>query len=390
MTGSPEDRPVTSPFVERFVHGELSATLTEAEHLARYGLAARLARGKVVLDAGCGSGVGTVQLAANGAREVIGVDIDRETIEVGRRTILHPNIQLVIGDVTDLQLPSDFFDLVVCFEVLEHVQHPDVVVDELLRVLQPDGTLVISSPNPRGYQTGNPFHIHEFLPEELAALVGDRIRNVCVWRQDVALASIIASTNSLPEQASLTISAVHLGKEATYSVVLASNSPLPRETPEVRLGPAWETRWWDDQLKAARAESNALAEALRVAEQRVVALKRCETLSSTLQQEVWNLRQTLNQKAAELDELNARVAQHGDRLLTAQTELATSIQERWELRETINDLERQHRELGNELEISQTERLGLQEWLDTVHRSSSWRITAPLRKLRKLLSSHRR
>src|SRR3954467_9067153 len=52
----------------------------------------------------------------------------------------------VVGDLHTYQFPADSFDLIVCFDVLEHLAHPERVIDSLLASLKPDGLLYIASP----------------------------------------------------------------------------------------------------------------------------------------------------------------------------------------------------------------------------------------------------
>src|SRR3954454_10243994 len=67
---------------ERIIPGEVDVDLLN-EHLARYSFAARLARGKRVLDAGCGAGYGSAELARI-AESVVGVDVAAEAVEHAR------------------------------------------------------------------------------------------------------------------------------------------------------------------------------------------------------------------------------------------------------------------------------------------------------------------
>jgi 2-polyprenyl-3-methyl-5-hydroxy-6-metoxy-1,4-benzoquinol methylase len=68
---------------ERVIPGEVDVDLLN-EHMARYTFAARLARGKRVLDAGCGAGYGIGELARV-AERVVGVDVAADAIEFARR-----------------------------------------------------------------------------------------------------------------------------------------------------------------------------------------------------------------------------------------------------------------------------------------------------------------
>ena len=133
------------------MHGQL----IEAEHIARYNWAASLARGKRVLDAGCGSGYGSELLHRGGAAEVVAVDVSPEVIEAVAANAAD-GVVCEVADIAALPYPEASFDLVVCFEAIEHVEEPDAVLDQFARVLRPDGLLVISSPNRAHYMPGTP------------------------------------------------------------------------------------------------------------------------------------------------------------------------------------------------------------------------------------------
>src|SRR3954462_3875606 len=75
---------------ERVIPGEFEVDLLN-EHLARYTFAARLARGKRVLDAGCGAGYGSAELA-HAAQSVVGIDQAAEAVEFAREHYRLPNL----------------------------------------------------------------------------------------------------------------------------------------------------------------------------------------------------------------------------------------------------------------------------------------------------------
>src|SRR5579871_6100322 len=151
---------------ERVIPGQVDADLMN-EHLARYAFAARLARGKRVLDAGCGAGYGSAELA-KAAAGVLGVDQSEEAVAFAREHYRLPNLNFVCGSVGALPHPSASFDLVVAFEVIEHLDEWHEFLLEMRRVLSPGGQFIVSTPNKAYYaetreQAGpNPFHRHEF------------------------------------------------------------------------------------------------------------------------------------------------------------------------------------------------------------------------------------
>ncbi len=151
---------------ERVIPGQVDVDLLN-EHLARYTFAARLARGKRVLDAGCGAGYGSVELAHAGL-SVVGIDVAPDAIEFARANYRLPNLSFEEGSVTALPHEEGTFDLVVAFEVIEHLAHWSEFLLEARRVLAPTGQFIVSTPNKlyytesRGPDGANPFHVHEF------------------------------------------------------------------------------------------------------------------------------------------------------------------------------------------------------------------------------------
>jgi SAM-dependent methyltransferase len=135
------------------------------EHRARYWFARRFAPGRTVLDAACGTGYGSAMLA-EASRSVVGVDIARDALDYAAEHFRAPNLRFAQADCLTLPFPADRFDLVVAFEIIEHLDAVDAFLAELRRVLDASGVLVLSTPN-RLYYTDdrgeiNPFHRKEF------------------------------------------------------------------------------------------------------------------------------------------------------------------------------------------------------------------------------------
>jgi SAM-dependent methyltransferase len=155
---------------ERLIPGEVDSDLLN-EHLARYAFAARLARGKRVLDAGCGAGYGSAELA-QAAQSVIGVDIAPEAVEFARRNYQSENLSFELASGAALPHEDSSFDLVVAFEVIEHIENWLDFLKEARRVLAPTGQFIVSTPNKRYYtesrgpEGANPYHVHEFTFDE--------------------------------------------------------------------------------------------------------------------------------------------------------------------------------------------------------------------------------
>jgi len=105
------------------------------------------------LDAGCGTGTLARWLAEQGC-ELEAVDAATEMLRVARELtsrvpVVSPINFRQIATIEELPFPTDCFDGVLCSSVLEYLADPDTCVEELRRVLRPDGILLISVPNAR-------------------------------------------------------------------------------------------------------------------------------------------------------------------------------------------------------------------------------------------------
>ncbi len=317
----------------------------ECEHRGRYWWAAQLAAGRDVLDAGSGSGYGTATLADAGPNSAVGVDLSDEAVAEATGAY-GERCRFVVGDVHALPFDSSSFDLVTCFEVIEHVERQAEVLDELVRVLRPGGVLAISSPNRLVYPPGNPFHTHEFAPDELHELLRSRFANVRLYRQSPWVSSALLTDAESEATGGSERLALRVNKvaaiapdEEVFTIALASESPLPDPSSIVVLGEPFELKWWSDQLVAAQRR---------------------------------------------LEELTADWGERGRALIAAEGELAKSLDQ-------IAQLELSREELdawsSREIERLQTcsedfeARLRRAEaTIDDVTHSLSWRLTAPLRR----------
>lgn len=178
---------------ERVVPGKVDKALWD-EHIARYIFAADFIKGRVVLDAGCGSGYGTDYLASCEAQQVIGVDISPEAVAYAQSHYKRQNLEFRIMDVTGLDLADKSFDVIVSFEVIEHLNHQEKFLSEVARILKDEGTFIVSTPNkeanPPGYV--NPFHTREFTLGKFYSLLKRYFRSVEILLQNYILGIAIA------------------------------------------------------------------------------------------------------------------------------------------------------------------------------------------------------
>lgn len=163
---------------ERVIEG-LTPKRIWLDHAARYQFAGNYVKDEIVLDVACGSGFGAKILEQKGAKFIHAVDISPEAIELANKHYASDSISFKVGDVKDLDFPADFFDLICCFETIEHIQDVDIALSELRRVLKPKGHLMISSPNRPLTSPGkflkdtpdNVFHTNEYSLGEILGLL---------------------------------------------------------------------------------------------------------------------------------------------------------------------------------------------------------------------------
>ena len=181
---------------ERVIPGEVDRDLWN-EHAARYAFAVRVAGGRRVLDAGCGAGYGAAALATQ-AREVLAIDIAPEAIEYARKHYSAGNLRFEQASCLKIPAPDAAFDVVVAFEIIEHLSEWRTFLGEVRRVLSPSGQFLVSTPNKVFYAEAraalgpNPFHAHEFEYEEFRQQLGGVFPKVELYLENHAGAIVFA------------------------------------------------------------------------------------------------------------------------------------------------------------------------------------------------------
>jgi len=167
------------PFTgEYFVQGKTSKRIQEDTE-ARYRFAQDFVRGKNVLEIACGTGFGTDFLKKAGARSVTGGDISEEALTYARSHYAADGITFIGAHIEALTFTKQF-DVIICFETIEHVPRYRDALAGLFRALRPGGVLLLTTPNrtitsPRIRSMHIPipfsFHTQEFTPDEMRALL---------------------------------------------------------------------------------------------------------------------------------------------------------------------------------------------------------------------------
>ena len=183
MADEPEE---TSDYaVERFDPAD-GGPIMAYEHVHRYAACAEIVRGKRVLDVASGEGYGAALLART-AQHVTGADVDGAVVVAAAAKYGADGLEFLEADMFELPFDDDSFEVVTCFEAIEHVSKPGRALDEIARVLAPGGAAVISTPDKAVYSDAadydNEFHLHEFYEDEFRVELGKRFSSVFMMGQ---------------------------------------------------------------------------------------------------------------------------------------------------------------------------------------------------------------
>lgn len=152
-----------------------------AMHLASYRRVVELCAGKDVLDLGCGSGYGIGSLASV-TKSATGVDVSAPAIAYANECYRAGNLRF---QTIEANRPTPFsaesFDVVLSFQVIEHVPDDRAYVAEIRRLLRPGGLAVFITPDRRTrlfsfQKPWNRWHLREYSAESLSALVSTSLR----------------------------------------------------------------------------------------------------------------------------------------------------------------------------------------------------------------------
>jgi SAM-dependent methyltransferase len=141
-----------------------------ARHLAAYHVARPYCANRTVLDAGCGEGYGAA-LIAEVARAVVAVDRSAGALAHARSQHPAPHLRFACVDLVRLGAIRQRFDVILNFQVLEHLAEPAGLLRAFAEHLAPGGQLILTTPNRPMSVSENPYHVHEYSAAELHALL---------------------------------------------------------------------------------------------------------------------------------------------------------------------------------------------------------------------------
>lgn len=173
--------PTGERMIEEAYHHSLGGYVIYLLHSASYELAEKYCKGKRVLDLGCGSGYGASRIASY-ALSVQAVDVSAEAVAFSSEHYPRENLSfLTIEPDASLPFPDESFDVVLSFQVIEHVVDDSAYLKEAARVLTKNGVLILITPDRKHrllplQKPWNRWHIREYGMTELRSLVSERFK----------------------------------------------------------------------------------------------------------------------------------------------------------------------------------------------------------------------
>lgn len=162
---------------ERVSHSNSSDNCIYQRSLFAYLEAAKIIHGNV-LEIGTGDGYGIEHIAAN-SEKFITLDKHKPNDLSNETLICSDKVRFIHMKVPPLlNVPDNYFDFVISFQVIEHIKDDQEFVNEIYRVLKPNGKLIVTTPNKKTSLTRNPWHIREYYINELDTLLKTQFGSV--------------------------------------------------------------------------------------------------------------------------------------------------------------------------------------------------------------------
>lgn len=118
-----------------------------------------------ILDYGCGTGSALTCHLGRAGDAVLGIDSHGPSVEAALRENRFPNVTYMVADLSDLLNREKRFDVIVCSEVLEHLEGAESYLQGFAKLLDSSGILIISVPNGFG-----PFELLRRIEQEVNRL----------------------------------------------------------------------------------------------------------------------------------------------------------------------------------------------------------------------------
>lgn len=188
-------------FNERVVPN-ITANYLFQESLARYEFVVKKIGNNIkILDAACGTGYGSRVLSRRG--EVVGLDNDAEAINFAKaRYSKYANF--LLGDIENIKQNVGTFDVICCFEAIEHLKHPEKMLRGFRKILSKNGVVFISTPNKaypnRLVSSESPYHVKEYTYRDFHKTLNKHFSKVDILGENKSKKTISAFRDFLKSQ----------------------------------------------------------------------------------------------------------------------------------------------------------------------------------------------
>jgi len=366
---------------ERYLPSEKNVQASY-EHYHRYAFALPFAKGKLVLDLASGEGYGA-NLLASVASEVVGVDIATDAVLHASGQYIRSNLEFLQGSIHDIQIRGRKFDLITCFEAIEHVKNQEKVLDNAARLLSDDGFFIISTPNKLVFtdEAGKPWpwHVKEFYYSEFQEFLHKKFKHVLFLGQKILNGSAIWTLDTeAKELLTDEIFVQKLEKEIVlvdrdkykpaFFVAIASQKNLDK------LASKLGSSYFVDTSLSLLNEKNAWIERFRgdvetldeMVREKDNDLENLSRLVSEKDDELKNLSRLVSEKDDELKNLSGLVSKKDDELKNLSSLVSEKNNDLENLSRLVNEKNENLAEMGNNLSSIQGKNNSLIEQLQTM------------------------
>lgn len=206
------------------------------DHLHRYSLVSNYVQDKIVLDIASGEGYGS-NIISDKAAFVYGVDIDAKSIQEAQLKYKKDNLKFLVGSTSSIPLEDHAVDVVVSFETIEHHDEHIEMMNEIRRVLRPNGLLIISTPDKKNYTEKrnfvNKFHVKELYKHEFFDLIAQNFNSIQMLTQKYVNGNSIIQEDTIDSEIKIfsgnyaAISNVVI--DPFYLIAIASNGSFEKQ-----------------------------------------------------------------------------------------------------------------------------------------------------------------
>jgi GT2 family glycosyltransferase/glycosyltransferase involved in cell wall biosynthesis/ubiquinone/menaquinone biosynthesis C-methylase UbiE/CII-binding regulator of phage lambda lysogenization HflD len=362
------------------------------EHLHRYAFASQYIKGKKVLDLASGEGYGAFLLSKS-AESVTGIEIDPEAVNHASKVYKTDNLTFFQGSIINIPIAGEkLFDIIVCFEAIEHIQEHEFLLLEIKRLIKDDGILIISTPNKQIYSDDhhykNPFHMREIYYEGFCDLLKKQFAFIYLFGQQVYPGSSIFPknskfTNDLCSEFVISYEGDHFSfknndeKQALYFIALASDKEISKD----RLHKSFLTDISNKIVTILQGQLNQCTQSIQTLKSDVnFQITGLEKSLSDVNDQITKLtlqnitlQQTIISKDKQIQEVSAQVSNLNQHLAAKDKQ--------------IQEVSAQVSNLNQHLAAKDQQLIETQANLTQLTSSTSWKITFPVREVGRWLTN---